>query len=367
MIIYFIPLIFLSFLTFLESRNTISFTKNKYLYFLTFLFLTFFIGFRNQIGCDWDGYLENFASVNSKSWNNIFIQNNIKELGNQIYDIGYTLIIKILSYRFDFQETILILSFFFTIPLFIFCNQLKRPYLALTISYPYFFVVVGMGVIRQSIAISFLMLCIIFISNKSFNKFLLFNIFSSLFHFSAIIFSSLLLFFIDSFEKKRFNIFFALILGIILLMFTFYNYESVYDKIFSYLNPPPKQFYNEAKSAIVIWIINFLPITLYLKNISKFKFNKFLKKTIIFFFIFEIFLFFLIFFNTTFAYRFLLYGFPISIYIISFLPDVDIVKIKSKYVTFSLVFLCFISLAYWLQNANHAYCWLPYKNIILNT
>ena len=85
MIIYYIPLIFLSCLTFLESRKTISFIKSKYLYFLTFLFLTFFIGFRSEIGCDWDSYFENFASVNSKSWNTLFGQNNIKEIGNQIY------------------------------------------------------------------------------------------------------------------------------------------------------------------------------------------------------------------------------------------------------------------------------------------
>ena len=186
MIIYSIPLIYLSCLTFLESRNIIPFTKNKYLYFLTFLFLTFFIGFRSEIGCDWDAYFDNFASVNSKSWNTLFIQNNIKHLGNQIYDIGYTLIIKILSYKFNFQIIIFFLSILFTAPLFIFCRQLKRPYLALTISYPYFFVVVGMGPIRQSIAIAFLMLCIIFISNKSLNKFLLFNIFSSLFHFQQL-------------------------------------------------------------------------------------------------------------------------------------------------------------------------------------
>ncbi len=365
MIIYFIPLIFLSCLTFLESStNKITLINSKYLYFLTFLFLTFFIGFRSEIGCDWDAYFENFASVNSKSWNTLSNQNNIYNLGNQIYDIGYTLIIKILSYKFNFQGIIFFLSIFFTAPLFIFCSQLKRPYLALTISYPYFFVVVGIGLIRQSIAISFLMLCILFISNKSLNKFLLFNIFSSLFHFSAIIFSSLLVVFKDSFEKKRLNIIFPLILGTILLFLTYFNYESVLNKILEYIKHSNS--YNDAKSAIVIWFINFLPITLYLKNISTFKFNKFLKKTIFFFFIFEIFLFFLIFFNTIFAYRFLLYGFPISIYILSFLPDAKIVKIKSKYVTFSLVFLCFISLAFWLQNANHAYCWLPYKNIILN-
>ena len=184
MIIYSIPLIFLSCLTFLERRNSIiSSENNKYLYFITFLFLTFFLGFRKDIGCDWDGYVENFVSVNSSSWNDLFSQNNV----SKIYDVGYTLIIKILSYKFNFQITILILSTFFTAPLFIFCSQLKRPYLALTISYPYFFVVVGMGPTRQAIAISFLMLCIVSISNKNFNKFLLFNIISSLFHYSAII------------------------------------------------------------------------------------------------------------------------------------------------------------------------------------
>ena len=373
MIIYSIPLIFLSCLTFLESRNNkISIVKNKYLYFLTFLFLTFFVGFRNEIGCDWDGYFENFSSINSKSWNTLFAQNNISELGNQVYDIGYTLIIKILSYKFNFQIIIFVLSFFFTLPLFIFCSQLKRRYLALTIAYPYFFIVVGMGPIRQSIAITFLMICIICLSNKNFNKFLLFNIFSSLFHFSAIIFSTLLLIFIDTFEKKRLNIFIALILGSILLILTFYNYESVFYKISDYIKPDfyengiKNNIYNEAKSAIIIWIINFLPITLYLTNISKFKFNKFLKRIVFFFFIYEIFSFLLIFFNSMFAYRFLLYGFPISIYIASFLPDVDILKMKSTNITFSIVILCFASLAFWLHNANHAYCWLPYKNIIMN-
>ena len=362
MIIYSIPLIFLSCLTFLESRNTlISLKNNKYLYFLTFLFLTFFIGFRKDIGCDWGGYLENFVSVNSRSWNDLFSQNNI----SKIYDVGYTLIIKILSYKFNFQITILILSTLFTAPLFIFCSQLKRPYLALTISYPYFFVVVGMGPIRQAMAISFLMLCILSISNKNFNKFLLFNIISSLFHYSAIIFSSLLLIFVDSFEKKKLNILIALILGSILLFLTFYNYESVFYKISDYLKSE-RNIYNEAKSAILIWIINFFPIILYLINISKFKFNKFLKRIIFFFFIYEILSFFLIFFNSIFAYRFLLYSFPISIYITSFLPEIDIYKVKKIYITSSIVILCFASLGFWLHNANHAYCWLPYKNIIMN-
>ena len=110
MIIYSIPLVFLSCLTFLESiTNKITLIKSKYIYFLTFLFLTFFIGFRSEIGCDWDAYFENFASVNSKSWNTLFTQ-YYQGIHNQVYDIGYTLIIKILSYKFNFHIIILMLD-----------------------------------------------------------------------------------------------------------------------------------------------------------------------------------------------------------------------------------------------------------------
>ena len=186
---------------------------------------------------------------------------------------------------------------------------------------------------------------------------------SSLFHFQQL-YSAVFCLCLDSFDKKRLNIIFVFIFGSILIILTFFYYDSVYYKLLDYLKPG--NVYNEAKSAIIIWTINFLPIAIYLKNISKFNFNESFKRVIFFFLIYEMSSFFLIFFNSLFAYRFLLYGFPISIYITSFLPDADILKIKSKYVTFSLVFLCFISLAYWLQNAYHAYCWLPYKNIILN-
>ena len=169
--------------------------------------------------------------------------------------------------------------------------------------------------------------------------------------------------FMDSFDKKRLNIIFVFILGSILIILTFFYYDSVYYKLLDYLKPG--NVYNEAKSAIIIWTINFLPIAIYLKNISKFNFNESLKRVIFFFLIYEMSSFFLIFFNSLFAYRFLLYGFPISIYITSFLPDANIIKIKSEYITFIFVLFCFASLTFWLQNANNAECWLPYKNIIL--
>lgn len=362
MIIYFLPLILLCYLSYLESKkNRTLYLNNKFFYISTFIFFTFFLGFRDEVGCDWHSYLVNFEFVSSTSWDDL-----LKNNSNDIYEIGYTAINKVLSYKFNFESLVLVVSILFTVPLFLFCSHLKRPYLALTISYPYFFVVVGMGPIRQSVAIAFLMLSIIYISKKEYNKFFLFSILSTLFHFSGIIFSSIAIMNYDLFSKKKLYITMTIIFFLTIFVLIFYNYEIVFPKGFHYISMYKTDRINEAKSAILIWIVNFVPMIIYFKNTSKFKFNSVFRKIIIYFFIFEILMFFLIFFNNVIAYRLLLYCFPLSIYISSYFPDLEIMKLKSKNITYSIMFLSFASLLFWLRFANHAYCWLPYKNIILN-
>ena len=68
-------------------------------------------------------------------------------------------------------------SILFIIPLFIFCSNLERKYLALLISYPYYIVVVGMGPIRQAACISLLMFSIILTMRKRYYSHFLVSIF----------------------------------------------------------------------------------------------------------------------------------------------------------------------------------------------
>ena len=58
-------------------------------------------------------------------------------------------------------------------------------------------------------------------------------------------------------------------------------------------------------------------------------------------------------------------SFPISIYIVSHLPDAQVFKVKSKYIIYTIIFLSFFSLFFWIKFANHSYCWLPYQNYFL--
>lgn len=358
MIVYLLPLFLLSLLSFLENKPKYQIIlKNKYFFFIIFFLFMFLIGLRNQIGCDWESYVNNFIFNSSLSWGELTISRS-----QNILDLGYTVISKLISYKFGFSVLIFTISILFTVPLFLFCYQIKRTYLSLLISYPYFIVVVGMGPIRQSAAIGCMILSIILLSQYKNNLLFISSIISSLFHVSGMIFISLAFL---NFKNSTNKIFYRIarlifIVGILLLII--YNFEWVFEKLSFYLKLYPQS--SKANSAIVIWLINFFPMALYITNISKFNFSKIFKKVCIFFFSFEIVMLFVIFVNNIIAYRFILYCFPISIYIASHLPDVKIFKVKGEYIIYFIMSLSIFSLIFWMKYAKHSYCWLPYQNLL---
>ena len=115
MILYSVPLLILSSLALLEgNRYKKSFLFHKNSYLLISILLTFFIGLRTEIGCDWNQYLNNFELLSSKSWLEILENNH-----NSFNDIGYGLINKALAYKFNFEILVFIFSIFFSLPLVI--------------------------------------------------------------------------------------------------------------------------------------------------------------------------------------------------------------------------------------------------------
>jgi len=358
MIVYLIPLFLLSLFSCLEDKPKYqTILKNKYFSFIIFFLLMFFIGLRNQIGCDWESYVYNFKFNSSLSWGDLTISRS-----QNIFDVGYTILSKLISYKFGFSVLIFTISILFTVPLFLFCCQIKRTYLSLLISYPYFIVVVGMGPIRQSAAIGCMIMSIIFLSQYKNNLLFISSIISSLFHVSGMIFISLAFL---NFNKSTNKIFYRItklifIAGILVL--AIYNFEWVAEKLSFYLKHYPGS--SKAKSAIVIWLINFFPMALYITNISKFNFSKTFNKVCIFFFGFEIIMLITIFLNNIIAYRFILYCFPITIYIASHLPDVKISKVRSDFIIYFIISLSIFSLIFWMKYARHSYCWLPYQNLL---
>ena len=191
MITYLLPFLLLSLLTVLEDLNRLkSLLKNKYFYFFIALFFILFIGLRSEIGCDWLSYEQKFDELSSKSFLNILINNFVSGPNNVIKELGHILIT---LFSRNIYILNLIYALIFVAPLFYCCSKIKRVYLALLISYPYYMIVVGMGPIRQAACISILMFSIFLVSKNKYLYHLFLTTFSLLIHQFSILFNCILL------------------------------------------------------------------------------------------------------------------------------------------------------------------------------
>ena len=191
MIAYLLPFFLLSLLTVLEDLNRLkSLLKNIYFYCLIALFFILFIGLRIEIGCDWLSYKNMFDELSSKSFSSILINNFVSGPNNVIKELGHILITL-------FSRNIYVLNsiyaLLFVAPLFYYCSKIKRVYLSLLISYPYYIVVVGMGTIRQAACISILMLSIFLVSKSKYIYHFFLTTFGLLIHQFSILFNCFLL------------------------------------------------------------------------------------------------------------------------------------------------------------------------------
>ena len=102
-----------------------------------------------------------------------------------------------------------------------------------------------------------------------------------------------------------------------------------------------------SKGAIYVWFINFFPLMLFLINNKKFIFINNLKSFFKIFSIIQFLLFPFLFINSTITYRLLIYFFPASIYISSYLPEIVTSKNKKMLISSILIFFAYLSLAIW--------------------
>ncbi len=361
MVAYLLPFFLLSFLTILEDLNSFkSLLKNKYFYCFIALFFIFFIGLRSDIGCDWSRYEQMFDKLSSKSFLDILINNFVSGPNHVIKEFGHNLIT---LFSRNIYVLNLIYAMIFVAPLFYYCSKIKRVYLSLLVSYPYYIVVVGMGSIRQAACISILMLSIFLVSKTKYLYHFLLTTFSLLIHQFSILFNCFLLIpLVPKILKEKFSKKYVFASIVVLILFI-YSSPSFIIRIYYYITIP-SALLGEAKGAIFIWFINFFPSLLFLLYVRKFNFNSYLNKIFIIFSIFAIAMLPLVFLKSVIAYRLLLYVFPSTIFITSNIPDLKLFNIKSFYIVNSIIVISFLSLIFWLNFAYHASCWLPYKNLL---
>ena len=105
MIPYLAPFFFLTTLAYLEHFNQFnSVLRNKIFYTILILTFIIFIGFRFQVGCDWETYEYNFNKLVLIDFSEMF------EDPRELVDIFYSLVVKSLSYFFDYHIYLIALS-----------------------------------------------------------------------------------------------------------------------------------------------------------------------------------------------------------------------------------------------------------------
>ena len=355
--IYYIIFLILSLFAFREIYNP----KPLNIYSFTILSLIFsiFIGLRNEIGCDWYGMKNLFEKSLTPLNTSLTVIEYLK-----FKEIGYTSLSLIIKY---IGGNIYILNFvfslFFVLPFLKFCSTFKRPFLAILVSFPYLITVIGLGTIRQSIAIAFFMVCINELKHLKFYKYYFYNLIGILFHYSSFIFLFLPLSInINKILKLKKNFKFLYILFVLILILFFVINNYFIEQINIYLfNVESLSF----KSPLIIWIMIFVPSSIILFNYKYYKdddINKFWRN----YSIAGILMIFTIFFNSIISLRLLFYFIPIKIYALANLPEVELFNMSTKNTYLAIIFLSFSILTVWLNFANHSYCYIPYKNLLLN-
>lgn len=147
--------------------------------------LMLMIGFRLEVGADWEGYLFHLEDMKGEPFYEFL---RTKDLAYGILNwFGANVLGGIYFVN-------LACSVFFCWGLAAFCQHQPRPWLALLLALSYLVMVVAMGYSRQGVAIGLVMLAIVRLAGGSFWRFFFWITLAALFHKTAVILLPLALF-----------------------------------------------------------------------------------------------------------------------------------------------------------------------------
>jgi hypothetical protein len=348
MIIYYSIFSLALILSFIELiNNNVNFKKlNNIVRFFFIFFLIFFIGFRFQVGADWNTYLD--MLVYDISDPPIFKSN---------YEAGFSSLIFIVQY---FNFGIFAINFFsacvFILGYYFLFGKSKFFWIVTCMALPYLIFIVGMGYTRQSIAVGFIMMMLVTDKENIFFQ-IVFLVFAILFHNAAFMMSIFLFFNIKN-NILKIIIFCLLILILFILTDQFKSLQRFY---LYYLLVG-----KSSAGAFPRFIYALLPCFFSLFFLKKIYYSKDCMLYLSYFLVI-ILLFFIILVSRTTADRLLLFLLPVQFLLIISLSN--FIKHKYKFIfLYFFIFLQFLQMHLLFLYSSNIQTWFPYKNyLILST
>ncbi|RDE51178.1 MAG: EpsG family protein [Candidatus Accumulibacter meliphilus] len=311
----------------------------------TWLTLTLLIGYRYEVGGDWENYVDHLNAAYSMGfWEAV-----------KRFDPAHGAMNWLTSYMgWGVYGINLAYGAVFSLGLVAFCRQQPRPMLALAVAVPYLVVVGAMGYSRQGIAIGLEFFALLALAERNTIKFVVFIAIAALFHKTAVVLIPIAA--LASTERKVWT---AVWVGATaILMYYLYLADAANTLIEVYVEAQ----YASQGGAIRV-AMNAVPALLFLANRTRFHLDR--VELALWTWMSLIALAFVPIMvlspSSTAVDRVALYFIPIQIYVFSRLSDVPL-RGNHKRVASTLVVLYYgVVLFVWLNYATHAPYWLPYR------
>lgn len=309
--------------------------------------LALMIGFRYEVGGDWETYLEHIEYAAGEPLSELLASN----------DPAYALLNWIGANVFGgVYVPNLISAGLFTAGLLRFCRTLPRPWLALSVSLPYLVMVVAMGYTRQSVAIGLSMIGLSALrQNASTWRFVFWIALAATFHKSAVILVPLAV--LSDSKHRLLTVLGIAISGI--LLFVLLLQESVDSLMTNYVEAE----YASSGAGIRI-AMNALPAFVFILMSRRFKMSAVQKKfwtwmalgAIGFIFLLKISP------SSTAVDRVALYWIPLQVFVWAQFPEA-VGRANERNTLYVVLVLAYglVVMSVWLLFAKTAFAWLPYQ------
>jgi hypothetical protein len=316
------------------------------------VFVVLLIGFRYNVGADWDNYIEVFDNLRYTEFGESLV----------LSDPGYMVLNWIShSIGFDVWFVNLICAAIFGFGFIQFAKQQPNPWLAGCVAVPYLIIVVAMGYTRQAVAIGLIMAGLAALEKQSIIKFAVYLTIAVTFHKTAVIVIPLVA--LTSIRHR-----FVIGALMALMGYMLYNWflESSVDKfVTNYVDAE----YNSQGAAIRV-AMNLVPAAIFLLFQKRFGLAEGTRKLWRNFSIAAFFMLLLLFVlpSSTVVDRLALYIIPLQLYVLSRVPDVfpDKAGGRNSQVVLLVILYSAVVQFVWLNYATHAQYWIPYETYPLS-
>lgn len=328
---------------------------NRYFFLMFMVLMTFFIGWRFNVGGDWGSYIQMFDELSRDSFSDVW----------NITDVGYAYL-NWLVFKTGFNIVFVnfICALIFCIGFYKLSIKFKHFWLPALISFPYSFIAVGMGYTRQAAALGFVFYafsCLLAKRQGQHFKYFILIILASLMHHTAIV---LLMFYPVVLMKKIFNHKFFFAMYGVSIVVVIYLISSMFSENAYVMGDEGGDI--SSKGALLRYLLHIFPIGIYVINYKKFRFNYpelIQLLNLMLFTVISLFLF--VTTNSTLVDRFNVYFIIFDIIVLT--KFMDFSSFLNRSVILTILVVQQISFFYiWYFYSPYAICCYRYHNVIEN-